>query len=69
MEGGLGNVHVPLLRDCAHQISRGFDVFVEEQCVAQRALFIIDSKGNIQAITVNDADVDRSTHEALRACL
>ncbi|KAK3635345.1 cTPxI [Elasticomyces elasticus] len=66
MEGGLGGAHIPLLSDCNHQISKDYGVLIEEQGVAQRALFIIDPKGMVRAITVNDADVGRSVDEIQR---
>ncbi|KAK5711609.1 cTPxI [Elasticomyces elasticus] len=66
MEGGLGGVHIPLLSDCNHQISKDYGVLIEDQGVAQRALFIIDPKGMVRAITVNDADVGRSVDETQR---
>ena len=36
------------------------------QGVAERALFIIDPKGKIRSMTINDADVGRSVDEAQR---
>ncbi|KAF2172038.1 hypothetical protein M409DRAFT_31320, partial [Zasmidium cellare ATCC 36951] len=66
MEGGLGGVHVPLISDTNHKLSRDYGVLIEEEGVAQRALFIIDPKGNVRNITVNDADVGRSVEEAKR---
>lgn len=66
MEGGLGGVHVPLLSDITRKISSDYGVLIEEEGVAQRALFIIDPKGNVRAVTVNDADVGRSVDEARR---
>ncbi|KAI7280019.1 thioredoxin-like protein [Hortaea werneckii] len=66
MEGGLGGVHVPLISDCNHRLSRDYGVLIEEEGVAQRALFIIDPKGVVRSITVNDADVGRSVDEAQR---
>ncbi|CAK4034970.1 Thioredoxin peroxidase [Lecanosticta acicola] len=66
MEGGLGGVHIPLLSDINHKISREYGVLIEDEGVAQRALFIIDPKGRIRNITVNDADVGRSVDEAQR---
>ncbi len=65
-EGGLGGVHVPLISDCDHKMSREYDVLIEEEGVAQRALFIIDPKGIVRSITINDADVGRSVDETLR---
>lgn len=66
MEGGLGGVHIPLLSDCNHRISRSYGVLNEDEGVAQRALFIIDPKGVVRNMTVNDADVGRSVEETLR---
>ena len=65
-EGGLGNVHVPLISDATHAVSRDYGVLIEEVGVAQRALFIIDPKGIIRSITINDADVVRSVDETQR---
>ncbi|CAK1354850.1 Thioredoxin peroxidase [Cercospora beticola] len=66
MEGGLGGVHVPLISDCNHKLSRDYQVLIEEEGIAQRALFIIDPKGRIRNITINDTDVGRSVDEAQR---
>ncbi|KAI5255245.1 thioredoxin-like protein [Aureobasidium subglaciale] len=66
MEGGLGGVHVPLMSDSNHKISRDYGVLLEEEGVAERALFIIDPKGNVRNITISDADVGRSVDETLR---
>lgn len=66
IEGGLGGVHVPLISDSNHSLSRDYGVLLEDQGIAQRALFIVDPKGNIRSITVNDADVGRSVDEAQR---
>ncbi|THX82543.1 thioredoxin-like protein [Aureobasidium pullulans] len=66
MESGLGGVHVPLMSDSNHKISRDYGVLLEDEGVAERALFIIDPKGNIRNITISDADVGRSVDETLR---
>lgn len=66
MEGGLGGVHVPLISDCNHALSKKYGVLIEEEGVAQRALFIIDPKGVARSITINDVDVGRSVDEAQR---
>jgi peroxiredoxin (alkyl hydroperoxide reductase subunit C) len=66
MEGGLGGVHVPLISDCNHKLSRDYGVLIEDEGVAERALFVIDPKGNIRSMTINDADVGRSVDEAQR---
>ncbi|KAK4545480.1 hypothetical protein LTR36_002830 [Oleoguttula mirabilis] len=66
MEGGLGGVHIPLISDCDHQMSKDYGVLIEEEGVAQRALFIIDPKGIVRCTTINDANVGRSVDEAQR---
>ena len=41
-EGGLGGLSYPLAADFNKEISRAYDVLVEEQGLALRGLFIID---------------------------
>ena len=59
-------MHVPLISDCSHKISNDYSVLIEEEGTSQRALFIIDPKSIVRAITVNDVDVGRSVDETLR---
>ncbi|GAB7353644.1 hypothetical protein MBLNU459_g4055t1 [Dothideomycetes sp. NU459] len=66
MEGGLGGVHVPLVSDKNHKLSRDYGVLIEDEGVAERALFIIDPKGIVRNITISDADVGRSVDETQR---
>lgn len=64
--GGLGGLSYPLLADYTKQISRNYDVLLEEQGFALRGLFIIDRNGVIRNMTVNDLPVGRSVDETLR---
>lgn len=65
-EGGLGpDLVLPLLADKSMKISRDYGVLLEEG-VALRGLFIIDPKGTLRQITVNDLPVGRSVEETLR---
>ena len=66
MEGGLGGVHVPLISDCNHKLSREYGVLIEEEGVAQRSMFIIDPKGLVRHCSINDPDIARSVDETLR---
>ncbi|KAK5130401.1 hypothetical protein LTR08_002148 [Meristemomyces frigidus] len=66
MEGGLGGVHVPIISDCNHKLSRDYGVLDEDKGVAQRALFIIDPKGIVRSITVHDTYIGRSVNETQR---
>ncbi|KAK7866197.1 hypothetical protein R5R35_001412 [Gryllus longicercus] len=64
--GGLGELNYPLLSDFHKTISRDYGVLVEEEGVALRGLFIIDPKGILRQMTVNDLPVGRSVDETLR---
>lgn len=65
-KGGLGTMQIPLLSDLTKQISKDYGVLLEDQGVALRGLFIIDDKGILRQITVNDLPVGRSVDEVLR---
>ena len=65
-EGGLGKIEIPLISDCNHKISKDYGVLHEDLGFTYRGLFIIDGKGNVRQITINDMPVGRSVDEALR---
>jgi peroxiredoxin (alkyl hydroperoxide reductase subunit C) len=65
-QGGLGQVGYPLVADLTKQISKDYDVLIEEEGHTLRGLFIIDSKGILRQITKNDTPVGRSVDETLR---
>eukprot|EP00117_Sycon_ciliatum_P038393 scpid69360/ scgid28540/ Peroxiredoxin-4; Antioxidant enzyme AOE372; Peroxiredoxin IV; Thioredoxin peroxidase AO372; Thioredoxin-dependent peroxide reductase A0372 len=65
-EGGLGKVHIPLLSDLTHQISKDYGVFLEKEGHTLRGLFIIDNHGVLRQITMNDLPVGRSVDETIR---
>ncbi|CAG5124350.1 unnamed protein product [Candidula unifasciata] len=64
--GGLGPMNVPLIGDKTLEISRKYGCLKEDEGVAFRALYIIDDKGNLRQITMNDLPVGRSVEETLR---
>ncbi|KDR13051.1 peroxiredoxin 1-like [Zootermopsis nevadensis] len=64
--GGLGPITYPLLADFSKKIARDYNVLVENAGVALRGLFIIDPKGVLVQMTVNDLPVGRSVDETLR---
>lgn len=64
--GGLGEMNIPIIADRTHEISKKYGVFKEDDGIAFRGLFIIDQKGNLRQITVNDLPVGRSVDETLR---
>ena len=65
-QGGLGKMNIPILADKTHDISRRYGVLKEDEGIAFRGLFIIDDKGNLRQITINDLPVGRSVEETLR---
>eukprot|EP00695_Tsukubamonas_globosa_P003628 TRINITY_DN742_c0_g1_i3.p1 TRINITY_DN742_c0_g1~~TRINITY_DN742_c0_g1_i3.p1 ORF type:complete len:195 (-),score=119.16 TRINITY_DN742_c0_g1_i3:110-694(-) len=65
-QGGLGTMKIPIIADITKQISRDYGVLIEEEGIALRGLFIIDGKGTLRQITVNDLPVGRSVDETLR---
>merc|ERR1712150_339558 len=64
-KGGLGEMKIPLIGDISKQISRKYGVLMDEGFTL-RGLFIIDSKGKIRHITMNDPPVGRNVDEVLR---
>jgi len=64
--GGLGPITYPLLSDFNKKIARDYDVLLENAGVALRGLFIINPKGVLVQVTVNDLPVGRSVDETLR---
>ncbi|XP_047699793.1 peroxiredoxin-4 isoform X2 [Prionailurus viverrinus] len=65
-QGGLGPIKIPLLSDLNHQISKDYGVYLEDSGHTLRGLFIIDDKGILRQITLNDLPVGRSVDETLR---
>ena len=66
VDGGLGQLKFPLVADLSKQISKDYGVLVEDGSVALRGLFIIDTKGVVRHLLINDLPLGRSTDEALR---
>ncbi|KAF7282567.1 peroxiredoxin-4-like [Rhynchophorus ferrugineus] len=65
-EGGLGNINISLISDINHSISKDYGVFLDDLGHSLRGLFIIDPKGILRQITMNDLPVGRSVDETLR---
>ncbi|WP_018132091.1 peroxiredoxin [Effusibacillus pohliae] len=65
-KGGIGEVNYPLASDITKEVSRAYDVLIEEKGVALRGLFIIDPEGIIRYQVVHDLNVGRSVDETLR---
>ena len=70
-QGGLGIVDLPLVSDLGGRISHNYGVLIEDTDdelfgAALRALFIIDAKGVVRSVQVNDDSVGRSVDETIR---
>jgi peroxiredoxin (alkyl hydroperoxide reductase subunit C) len=64
-QGGIGPIQYSLVADLDKQISRNYDVLLNDS-VALRGLFLIDKNGTVRHQVVNDLPLGRSVDEALR---
>ena len=70
-DGGLGTINYPLLADISKEMSRNYNVLVENPedamfGAALRGMFIIDGEGKLRSTQINDDAVGRSVDETLR---
>ena len=56
----------PVLADTNHAVSRAFGVLNEDQGIAYRATVVVDDKGIIRSVAINDLSAGRSPSEVLR---
>ena len=59
-------VKYPMLGDPTGNITRNFDVMIEEEGLALRGTFIINPEGVIKAAEINDLGIGRSAADLLR---
>ena len=69
--GGVGKLAYPLVADISKRIARDYGVLVTDEAdgmygAALRGLFIIDPKGVVRTVQINDDDVGRSVDETMR---
>jgi alkyl hydroperoxide reductase subunit AhpC len=64
--GGLGDIHIPMIADVTKSISAAYGVLLPEAGVALRGLFIIDPEGKVRQVTINDLPIGRSVDETIR---
>ncbi len=62
----IGKITYPMIGDPTGQISRNFDVMIEEAGLAERGTFVIDPEGKIQIVEINSGSVGRDASELLR---
>jgi len=65
-KGGLGEMKIPIVADLSKNISKDYGILLENPGISLRGLFIIDDKGILRQITVNDLPVGRDVDETLR---
>ncbi|UJR26991.1 hypothetical protein I4U23_008298 [Adineta vaga] len=65
-EGGIRGLQFPLMADKSMAISKTYGILNAEDGVSYRAMFIIDDKGILRQITVNDHHVGRNVAEVCR---
>jgi peroxiredoxin (alkyl hydroperoxide reductase subunit C) len=56
----------PVIADTGHALSRAFGVLKDDEGIAYRATVIVDDKGIIRSLSINDTAVGRSPREVLR---
>ena len=59
-------VQYTMLGDPTGQISRNFDVYIEEAGLANRGTFVIDPEGRVQLVEITPEGVGRNAEELIR---
>lgn len=62
----VGKAKFPLVGDPTHQLTRAFDVHIDEEGLALRGTFIVNPEGVIKAYEIHDNAIARDMTEALR---
>ncbi|MGO3892557.1 MAG: alkyl hydroperoxide reductase subunit C [Paenalcaligenes sp.] len=62
----IGKVQYPMLADPTQQLSRNFQVLIEEEGMALRGTFVVNPDGVIKAMEVHDNGIGRDAKELLR---
>lgn len=65
-KGGVGKLNHPLVSDIKKDISRCYNILLDDNSVALRGLFLIDKAGILRHQIVNDLPLGRSVDEAIR---
>lgn len=59
-------INYPMLADPTHTISKDFEVYIEENGLAERGSFIVNPEGRIVSYEVSAGNVGRNAEELLR---
>ncbi|MDX6611673.1 MAG: peroxiredoxin 2/4 [Blastocatellia bacterium] len=65
-KGGVEGLRFPLAADITKQMSREYDVLIEDRGIALRGLFVIDPEGILRYKVIHDLNIGRSAEETLR---
>lgn len=65
-DGGLAHLRFPLGSDVDGALSRAYGVWVDDEEISARGLFIIDPSGDLQYAVIHNLNVGRSVDEVLR---
>ncbi|GMQ63867.1 peroxiredoxin [Vallitalea maricola] len=66
INGDLGKINFPIASDMTKSVSRDYGVLLEDEGIALRGLFIIDTEGVVKYSVIHDLNVGRSVDETLR---
>ena len=59
-------IQYPMLADPTHALSKDFEVYIEQDGLAERGTFVVNPEGKIAAYEVNAGNVGRNAEELLR---
>ncbi|GIX34999.1 MAG: alkyl hydroperoxide reductase subunit C [Lysobacteraceae bacterium] len=62
----VGKAKFPLVGDPTHQLTRAFDVHIDEEGLALRGTFVINPEGVIKTVEIHDNAIARDMRETLR---
>ncbi len=62
----IGKVNYPMLGDSTGQITRGFDIMIEEAGQALRGTFLVDPEGIVKVAEIHDLGIGRSAKDMVR---
>ena len=62
----IGKIEFTMIGDPTHQISRDFEVLIEDAGLADRGTFVIDPNGRVQVVEITAGGIGRDATELLR---
>ncbi len=62
----VGKAQFPLVGDPTHQLTRAFDVHIDEEGLALRGTFVINPEGVIKTVEIHSNEIARDVKETLR---